>query len=175
MMPSEAELERMMMNDSQDPETSKRRAAITGGDCGPRYSMTGSSFQARLRQVPDMPVIAADPKPRPTMAAVSGAVATHCGIPVVEIMGMGRSGLVSQARQIVMFLCHGHLGKSLPEIGRFMQRDHKTIWYGCGLVAKRVASDPAFGDTLNRIMAALMVSGENNAQRGEISLAWRDA
>jgi len=158
MMPNERDLERLMMADSQHIETANRRAAITGADCGPRYSMTGSQFQARLRQVPDMPVIAVndtEPKARPAMAAVAAAVAAHCKIPVAEIMGMGRSGPVSQARQIVMFLCHGHLRKTLAEVGRFMKRDHNTVWYGCGLVAKRVASNPEFGDTLDGIMAAL--------------------
>lgn len=54
-------------------------------------------------------------------------VAEHYNVPPQEIMGVSRRARYAKPRQIFCWLCRVKLGKTFPEIGRFLGRDHTTI------------------------------------------------
>ncbi|WP_288581994.1 helix-turn-helix domain-containing protein [uncultured Methylobacterium sp.] len=55
-------------------------------------------------------------------------------------------------RQVAMYLVHHHLGKSLPEIGRFFgNRDHTTVLHAVRVVSERAKWDEGLAGRLRAL------------------------
>lgn len=68
-----------------------------------------------------------DETPAPTIRAIQAATCLHFGISFHDLVAHRRTKDEVVPRQIAMYLCRAHTGKTLPEIGqRFDGRDHTT-------------------------------------------------
>ncbi len=57
------------------------------------------------------------------------------GVTVKELFSHSRSRApIAATRQLVMYLMHVLLGRSLTEVGRFFHRDRTTVSYACRIV-----------------------------------------
>lgn len=60
-----------------------------------------------------------------------------------------------EARQLVMWIARQTTDKSLPQIGRILDRDHTTIMHGMRQIQRRVDTDPAFAARVSRIVSVV--------------------
>lgn len=63
----------------------------------------------------------------PPLSKITRIVARHFGITLKEMMSPRRYRPFVIPRQVAAYLACKHTMRSLPEIGRFMKRDHTTI------------------------------------------------
>lgn len=63
-------------------------------------------------------------------------VALKHGLTIADIMGRRRKPNIVLARHEAMYELHATGKYSLPQIGRFMKRDHTTILHGCRKIEK---------------------------------------
>ena len=66
---------------------------------------------------------------RQTMWDITKAIANRAGISMVDIRGAGREKRFVEARHAAFMKIRKTLGRSLPEIGKFFNRDHSTVMY----------------------------------------------
>ncbi len=100
-----------------------------------KYEMPYSSPHVRLKLIP----LAV-----PTMKDIAQDVANRHGIAVDDLMGQSRAYMYSHPRQEAFYLCRqvmrrGEPRYSLPQIGRFFDRDHSSVHWGVAQHAKRLA------------------------------------
>jgi chromosomal replication initiation ATPase DnaA len=90
----------------------------------------------------------------PMIGRLIAAAAAEFGVTYRAITGPVRVAEIVLARQVVMYLAATRLHRSLPTIGRCLNRDHSTVFYGRDRVAALVAQDPAFAARVDRVAAA---------------------
>lgn len=90
----------------------------------------------------ERPLIA--PHTIPTMDTIINTVCRYFKLEVKDLLGKRRVNEFVRPRQIAMYLADEMTLKSLPSIGRMLNRDHTTIIYGRDLVKRMIAADPAF-------------------------------
>jgi hypothetical protein len=103
--------------------------------------------------------------PRLTIRRIASIVAEDMGTTLVLMKGAGRKSEDVWPRQVAMYLAHHHLGKSLPEIGRFFgNRDHTTVLHAVRAVTEKAKMDEglagrlkALGGLIDAAEAALSV------------------
>jgi chromosomal replication initiator protein len=89
---------------------------------------------------------------RPTITAVTRAVAKELGIPAPTIRGESRRATIGRARRIAMFLCRELTGASLTAIGKsFGGRSHTAVKHACGVVESERTSNAAMESCLRRL------------------------
>jgi chromosomal replication initiator protein len=94
---------------------------------------------------------APDPR-RPTIAAITRAVAKAFGISAATIRGQSRRAMICRARRMAMFLCRELTGASLTAIGKsFGGRSHTAVKHACNVVEIERASNPDTESCLRRI------------------------
>jgi chromosomal replication initiator protein len=98
------------------------------------------------------------PEPaRPTIAAVTRAVAKAFGIPAATIRGQSRRVTICRARRTAMFLCRELTGASLTAIGRsFGGRSHTAVKHACNVVENERSSNQPTESCLRRIREQLV-------------------
>lgn len=92
--------------------------------------------------------------PAPIVARLVQAAAEEFGVAAPEIYGPRRTAEIALARQVVMHLAVARHGRSLPQTGRSLGRDHTTILHGVRAMAARIAEDPALAARVERVAAA---------------------
>ena len=75
------------------------------------------------------------------LLAIGNIVAPLLGWNLPELMVPGRTGTISWARQLVMYVQRETTPFTLSEIGRFWGRDHTTVMYTCKLVKDQLSVD----------------------------------
>ena len=96
-----------------------------------------------------------------TVAQVLEFTAKHHGLSVEDLTGKRRTGAISQARQIAMFLAREFTSSSLPQIGvAFGGRKHSTVLYSCNKIADDIERDPKVRAAVKDIWARLLKAGE---------------
>jgi chromosomal replication initiator protein len=84
-------------------------------------------------------------------------VANHYGLPVSELTGPRRSGMINQARQVAMFLAREVTTSSLPQIGdAFGGRKHSTVLHSCNKVAEEIEHDAILRSIVQDIRNCLL-------------------
>lgn len=78
-----------------------------------------------------------------TMAAIVDAVCEKYRLTDVDIFSHRRTASVVRPRQIVMYLARELTARSLPDIGRYMRRDHTTAMWAHERITKLIEKDPA--------------------------------
>jgi len=83
---------------------------------------------------------------------VIDAVCTHYSIGKRAILGKGRTKLIAQPRQILMYILRKELGLPLEEVGRIIGgRDHTTIMHGVEKITQLTADNVDIRDDIMRI------------------------
>jgi chromosomal replication initiator protein len=106
---------------------------------------------ARLRQQVEQhkPAMAV-----PSITRLIAAAAAEFGVNWRAITGEVRVAEIVLARQVVMYLAATRLHRSLPVIGRCLNRDHSTVLHGRDRIAALVAKDPDLAARVERVAAA---------------------
>lgn len=91
--------------------------------------------------------------PVPAISRLVHAAAAEFGVSVGAILSPRRDAAFVEARQVVMYLAVAHLGRSLPTIGRCLQRDHTTVLYAHRRIAARIAAEPDLAARVARVAA----------------------
>jgi chromosomal replication initiation ATPase DnaA len=93
--------------------------------------------------------------PVPSIARLVAAVAVEFDLTERAILSPRRDAAFVTARQVVMHLAVTQLCKSLPTIGRCLQRDHTTVLHGSRVIARRICVDPDLAARVARVAAAI--------------------
>ncbi len=96
-----------------------------------------------------------------TSEQICDLVARYYAFSVADLKGKSRQQPIALARQVAMTLCRGRLSLSLPEIGRFFNRDHSTVLASIRKIEKLRAKDVSFQNTFSQL--------EKDIFRGELS------
>jgi chromosomal replication initiator protein len=87
-------------------------------------------------------------------------VASYYDMRVQDLTGKGRQRQVALARQVAMFLCRKHLGKSFPELGRaFGGRDHTTAIASVRKIEALLSKDAGTQAVIARLERSLVEGG----------------
>lgn len=73
-----------------------------------------------------------------------------------EIVSQRRTKRIAEARQIAMWVSVTICGRTLPEIGRVIGRDHTTILHGARKIAKAVEIGAPLGKRAEKCRAAVL-------------------
>ncbi len=98
-----------------------------------------------------------------TPEAILSTVARHYGLSEEDLIGRSRKRVVSQPRQLCMYLIREETDTSLPQIGQLLDgRDHTTILHGCEKIAGQIETD----DQLRRDWLAIKGRLSEGARAG---------
>ena len=101
------------------------------------------------------------PREHVTLAQVVDLTARHHGMSVDELVGKRRTGAISQARQIAMYLVREFTSASLPQIGdAFGGRKHSTVLHSCNKIAQDIEDDPQVRTIVKDIRERLLKEGD---------------
>jgi hypothetical protein len=78
---------------------------------------------------------------QPRIGDIKRAACQYFNIEMVDLDSARRTLKLVYPRQLVMFLAKTKTGKSLPEIGRRLQRDHTTVLHGVRKIERSVMID----------------------------------
>ena len=88
-----------------------------------------------------------------------GMIVVSCseefGVPLLNLLSDERGQGVTLARHAAMALAHRLARRSLPVIGRAMNRDHTTVLHGVRRHEQRVAKDPVLAARMAALSARL--------------------
>lgn len=84
------------------------------------------------------------------------SVAKHYGVSRHNILSARRTANLVRPRQVVAWLCKELTLRSLPEIGRRMNRDHTTILHSIRRVNERLAEDNGLADEIAEIKREIL-------------------
>ena len=90
-----------------------------------------------------------------TIGGIVSAVAAHYDLPASELLGPRRHARVTEARHVAMALVRKRTAVSLPELGRYFDRDHTTCLSGVRKVLRLADTVPRMTSTLAAIELAL--------------------
>jgi chromosomal replication initiator protein len=79
---------------------------------------------------------------------ITDGVCTRFGLTREEIRGPARQRAVARPRQILMYLAREMTGQSLPQIGRYLGRDHTTILHGVRRINTLIAGQPYLAEAI---------------------------
>ncbi len=88
---------------------------------------------------------------KPDMEAIERATAEVMRVRLADLRSKKRTQQIAFCRQVAMYLCRKLTDASFPTIGEYFGRDHSTVIHAYNLISKRVADDPAFRQTIERI------------------------
>lgn len=81
-------------------------------------------------------------RPSVSIASIIDAVSAETGVDIADIKGTARNQPIVLARNLVSHLAVEHSGKSLPQIGRVLNKHHTTVMYADRRMRERRKSDP---------------------------------
>jgi chromosomal replication initiator protein len=87
--------------------------------------------------------------------------ARHHNVSVADLVGPRRTGRLTQARQIAMYLAREVTMASLPQIGEaFGGRTHSTVLHSCNKVAEDLEHDDLLRQGIEAIQQELLTGGD---------------
>jgi chromosomal replication initiator protein len=107
------------------------------------------------------PVLKGSSKSDVTIDQICDLVSRHYAFSISDLKGKSRQQPITMARQVAMSLCRGSLTLSLPEIGRFFNRDHSTVLVSIRKIEKLRTKDIGFQNIFSQL--------EKNIFCGELS------
>lgn len=94
-----------------------------------------------------------------TLRDVSEGVCLRFGMTMDQMRGVNATRHYARPRQIMMFLARELTSQSLPQIGRYLCRDHTTVHVGARRIRKLIAEDPDFAATVESCRAIIQHRG----------------
>ena len=76
-----------------------------------------------------------------TPETIISKVSEYFSVDIVDLRGKSKQKELAIARQVTMYLIRELTDLSLPEIGKFLGRDHSTVLYGWRTISTRMATD----------------------------------
>lgn len=121
-------------------------------------SITSQPLSARaVAPILNMPAESAPVSPKQIIESVAQVFA----VAAADLQGNGRNRIVSQARQMAMYLLRQHTSLSLGRIGQcFGRKDHTTVLYGIRRIRKALGNDPKLAQQMAKVHNLLGVSGD---------------
>ncbi len=83
--------------------------------------------------------------------SIQRAVAASLHVRLADLKSKKRTQHIAFCRQVAMYLCRKLTDNSFPNIGQQFSRDHSTVIHAYNLVARRVSSDSAFRQLMEKI------------------------
>jgi chromosomal replication initiation ATPase DnaA len=80
-----------------------------------------------------------DAPPCPSLTAILKAVSEARGVSILDFRSVRRTRDLAKARWLYCWYCVEYTMKSYPQIARFINKDHSTVYYG----AEKVNSSKA--------------------------------
>ena len=96
------------------------------------------------------------PREHVTVAQVLDLTARHHGLTVADLTSRRRTGAITQARQIAMYLAREVTSASLPQIGEAFGRTHSTVLHSCHKIADHIQTDPQVRTIIKDIRERLL-------------------
>ncbi len=93
---------------------------------------------------------------RVTLSLIVSEVSLQMHVPAPIILSKDRRDHIACARQLAMYLCRRMTPLSYPKIGAFFNRDHSTVVHAERSVSLRMAGQPAFARTVEKIYGAIL-------------------
>ncbi len=94
----------------------------------------------------------------PSVRMIAEASAEFYGVRYREILSGRRNQRLVRARHVAMYLARTLTGRSLPEVGRALGKDHTTVMHGMRSVDRMLVSDPALADEVGEIRTAVVAA-----------------
>ncbi len=86
--------------------------------------------------------------PPPKMAAILAAVSKVRDIPVTELRSPRRNRRLAEARWLFWWFCVEYTEQSYPQIARFVNKDHSSVYNGAMKVRTSMAE---YADDINSV------------------------
>lgn len=122
-------------------------------------SLTGKALSAELAEEVLANLYPRLPSPgrsQRTISEIQAATCRHFDLSPDELLSPARTPRIAWPRQVAMYLARELTGASLPAIGReFGGRDHTTVLHACRRASKRLASDDASRETVEKLCQTL--------------------
>ena len=112
------------------------------------HSLMGRDLSMETAQDAIRDIFRENPGANPTPELILQEVAAFYSVPAERIRGNAKTRDVVAPRQAAIYLIRELTGMSLPEIGRFMGRDHTTALYAINKVEERLQSEPGLAGEL---------------------------
>lgn len=94
-------------------------------------------------------------KLQPRLKTIMSAVAEEFGYAVIDVCSTRRHQRLVEARWVFFYLARTMTIKSLPEIARFVSKDHTTVIHGIRSCEKMIEADPKFSARVDLIRLRL--------------------
>jgi chromosomal replication initiator protein len=88
-----------------------------------------------------------------TITEIQRLVAERFGVTMCDLMSRRRGRAQARPRQVAMWLARHTTPCSLPEIGRWFERDHSTVMHAIERVDERMAAEPVFATRVWGLLA----------------------
>jgi chromosomal replication initiation ATPase DnaA len=102
----------------------------------------------------------------PTLAEVSQAVCQLYCLEPDELWRRRQRLEVVLPRQIFCYLAHRHTRHSLSRIGKFLNRDHSTVWWAVRRIDRFAVTKPVVADDLDVLRLMIIEKVMRRAHRG---------
>ncbi|HIU44487.1 MAG TPA: chromosomal replication initiator protein DnaA [Candidatus Ventrousia excrementavium] len=106
------------------------------------HSLMGRALDMEMAQDAIRDIFRENPGAHPTPDLILQEVASFYSIPAERIRGSAKTRDVVGPRQAAIYLIREMTGMSLPEIGKFMGRDHTTALYAINKIEERLKNEP---------------------------------
>lgn len=113
------------------------------------HTLMGRELNMEMAQDAIRDIFRENPGAHPTPEMILQEVAAFYSVPAERIRGNAKTRDVVAPRQAAIYLIRELTGMSLPEIGRFMGRDHTTALYAINKIEERLKREPALANELN--------------------------
>lgn len=122
---------------------------------GPASAAEIAAIRAELADQEDMIVIEAPV----SVAEIAKRVSFEMGVPLREIMSDRRCQRTARARKAICWLARRVTQRSLPQIGRALNRDHSAVIHASRTAELLRGRDPAFKRLTDRLAAEFEEQG----------------
>lgn len=117
-----------------------------------KHSLMGIEIDMALAEDCISDILRASPGLRPTPELILDETSAFYNVDSSKILGNFKTKDIILPRQITMYLIRDLTDLSLPEIGRFMGRDHTTVMHSIKKIEKECQSNPNFKNALDDLI-----------------------
>ncbi len=114
-----------------------------------KHTLMKQPIDIKLTEECVQDIFKTNPGLKPTAELILDETANFYNITPDRILGTAKTKDVVMPRQVAMYLIREMTNLSLPEIGRFMGRNHTTVLYSIEKTQEQIEKDDAFASTVN--------------------------
>lgn len=145
-----------------EPVTSKLVDELLGSLHPESNSQAGGDIVENLKRSNSAVARSSDNWTRPRVDAIVEHVAEHFSLTRDDLVGKGRTRLVSGPRQIAMYLSCKLTDDTLPQIASVFNRDHSTVVHARDKVSRLVREDTTTSTALDSLEQEIVSSVNND-------------